>query len=69
MRVTQSSGPIQSLFSYYFILFFPEAADTGSNYSGNFSVLWISTDCAMEGPVLISHQTPLHSNAFQALLN
>lgn len=31
--------------------------------------LWISIDCAMEGPVLTSHQTPLHSNAFQALLN
>lgn len=54
---------------YYFILFFPEAADTGSNNSGDFSVIWIAIDHAVEGHVLISHKTPLWGNAFQPLLN
>lgn len=70
-RVTQSPGPIQSLIFIYLWFYF--VFSQGSWYREQlqwwFSVLWISIDCAVEGPVLISHQTPLHSCAFQALLN
>lgn len=56
------------LFIYLFI-FFPEAADTGSNYSGDFFVIWSSIGHAAEGRVLISHKTPRWGDAFQPPLN
>jgi len=57
------------LFIFYFLLFFPEAADAGRNYSGDFSVIRISIDHAVEERVLLSHKTPLWGNALQPLLN
>lgn len=73
-RVIECPEPIQSLIYFFlfiilFYFFFPEAADTGSNYSGDFSVIWNSIGHAAEGRVLISHKTPRRGDALQPPLN